>query len=151
MRYGRPIRLSAASYANAETAFHLVVRTHPQVGSLSLPIRDAIWQSALSQSDRPEVALHAAVLMPDHIHFVASPGTIDIVRWIGHWKSISTRSAWAAGQRGTIWQRRFYDRALRSVEEFGVALDYVLRNPIAASLVQDGEEWPHSWIRDIES
>ena len=32
-----------------------------------------------------------------------------------------------------------------------IALDYVLRNPIAASLVQDGEEWPHSWIRDIES
>ena len=104
----------------------------------------------MRQPDRPEVTLHAAVLMPDHVHFVASPGSIDLVRWVAHWKSIPTRSAWSAGHIGTVWQRRFYDRALRGTEEFEVAVAYILRNPGAAGLVAE-DEWIHSWVAERDS
>jgi putative transposase len=47
---------------------------------------------------------------------------------------------------GTVWQRRFYDRALRSEEEFHVALAYVVRNPVEAGYVQTELDWPHTWV-----
>jgi putative transposase len=146
MRYGKPIRLQASSYADRDTLFHLVVRTHPEVGQLALRVREAVWQSLIAFTHSADVVLQAAVLMPDHLHAIASPGRLDIVRWIGGWKSLSTRAAWGAGHRGTLWQRRFYDRALRGEEEFQAALAYVLRNPVDGGLVAEPLDWQHSWV-----
>lgn len=147
MRYGRPIRLDTSAYSNPENSFHLVVRTHPEVGTMPRPVRDVIWNSLIDQQSRPEITLHVCVLMPDHVHMIANPGTIDLVRWMAHWKSISTRAAWSAGHEGTVWQRRFYDRGLRGEEEFEVAAQYVLRNPSDAGLVTVDDGWPHRWAR----
>jgi putative transposase len=146
MRYGRPIRLPSDAYESREARFHIVVRTHPEVGKLSFPVREAIWRSLMTQRERPEVHLSAAVLMPDHVHLIAGPGSIGLVRWVGHWKSISTRAAWSAGHHGTLWQRRFFDRRLRNDDEFEETLAYIIRNPQIAGLIGEDGEWPHSWV-----
>ncbi|MFN8615782.1 MAG: transposase [Dehalococcoidia bacterium] len=143
MRYGRPIRLSPEAYANSDNIFHTVIRTHPEVGILPSAVRNPIWDSLLAEVPLGLVTLHAAVLMPDHIHLIVAPANLDLVGWIARWKSLSTRAAWTANHRGTVWQRRFYDRALRGEEEFGIAWAYVLRNPVDAGLVEEEDEWPH--------
>lgn len=147
MRYGRPIRLSPEAYANPDNIFHVVIRTHAQVGVLPLLVRNAIWDSLLAELPHGWVTMHAAVLMPDHAHLVLAPANLDIVAWVARWKSLSTRRSWTAGHRGTVWQRRFYDRALRGEEEFEVAMAYVLRNPADAGLVEEAAEWPHRFTR----
>jgi putative transposase len=101
----------------------------------------------MTQRERPEINLMAAVLMPDHLHLIARPGSVSLVQWVGNWKSIATRAAWKVGQRGTIWQPSFHDRALRGEAEFEDAAAYLLPNPSVAGLVDDDEDWPHRWAR----
>ncbi len=147
MRYGNRIRLPGGAYANPDHLFHIVVRTHPEIGKLPPAVREAVWASLVAETERERATLFAAVLMPDHVHAIVGAGEWDVVRWVGAWKSIATRAAWSAGHVGTVWQRRFYDRAIRGERELDVVLDYVLRNPENAGLVVDGETWPHTWSR----
>ena len=145
MRYARTIRLPAGAYADRETAFHVTIRTHPDVGALRLPVRAAVWASLLHETTGHAVAIAAAVLMPDHLHVIARPEDLDLVAWVARFKSLSTRAAWAEGHHGTLWQRRFHDRALRQ-PEVTVAIDYVLRNASTAGLVEHDADWPHRWV-----
>ena len=150
MRYARPIRLAPEAYANPDNAFHIIVRTHPEVGKLAQHVRGAVWESLMKEVDSPQVSIVAAVLMPDHVHLLMRPQSLNLVSWVGRWKSLSTRAAWTVGHQGTIWQRRFYDRGLRGTEEFEVAFEYIMRNPSNAGLVDDDVEWPHRWSRELD-
>jgi len=52
------------------------------------------------------------------------------------------------GERGLLWQPRFFDRALRSVKEYYEEVEYIHLNPLGAGLVKRAEEWPWSSVRD---
>src|SRR5262245_59840603 len=49
---------------------------------------------------------------------------------------------------GRLWQPRFFDRALRTVEENHEKVEYIHLNPVKAGLVSRPEEWPWSSVRD---
>ena len=51
-------------------------------------------------------------------------------------------------ERGELWQARFFDRALRTVEEYNEKVEYIHLNPVKAGLVQRAEEWPWSSVRE---
>jgi putative transposase len=51
------------------------------------------------------------------------------------------------GERGLLWQPRFFDRALRSVKEYYDKLECIHLNPVRAGLVKRAEEWPWSSAR----
>jgi len=145
VRFPKPIRLAPEAYANPDNVFHLVLRTHPEVGDLPLRVRETVWESVLEQRDGNRIVLVAACLMRDHLHLVARPGPLSIIQFLDRWKSWSTRLAWSAGHQGPLWQPSAWDRALRNEQEFAAAVEYVLRNPVAAGLVELTEEWPHAW------
>ncbi len=154
MRYPRRIRLAPEAYADPSNVFHIVVRTHPQVGVLPAPVRTAIWRTIDEQRSGDRVLLHAACLMPDHLHLLLQRGSIDVIAFMDRWKSWSTRVAWSAGHRGTIWQPSFWDRAIRGLAEFDQVLEYIIRNPLSAGLVGADEQWPHLFVavsHDAES
>ena len=52
------------------------------------------------------------------------------------------------GERGELWQARFFDRALRTVKEYNEKIEYIHLNPVKAGLVQQPEEWPWSSVRE---
>jgi hypothetical protein len=60
-------------------------------------------------------------------------------------KSVKQSSMGAANQRrgtdGELWQPRFFDRALRSVDEYNEKLEYIHLNPVKAGLVSRPEDW----------
>jgi len=89
----------------------------------------------------------AAVLMPDHVHWVVSSGD-DLARLVGCTKSISTRISWRFGSRGKLWQRSFYDHVIRSEDELRVTIEYVRNNPIRSGLVADIDDYPWSTVSD---
>ena len=45
-----------------------------------------------------------------------------------------------------IWQREYFDRYLRSEDNYSEKWDYVERNAVRAGLVMNVEDWPHRGI-----
>ena len=145
MNFRKSIRLHPSAYGSPDAAFHVVVRTHPEVGSLPSPVRNAVGPTITEQSSGDRIELLAACFMPDHLHLIVRPGKLDVISFLNQWKAWSTRVAWGAGHWGPLWQPSFYDRALRE-SEVAQALEYVWRNPVEAGLVADSDDWPHLWV-----
>ena len=93
----------------------------------------------------------AWVLMSDHAHWLIQLGeTEGLESLVSRLKGNSARKANAAlGRRGPVWQRGFFDRALRSDDDLQVVARYVIANPLRAGLVQrigDYPYWNAAWL-----
>jgi len=100
------------------------------------------------RADMTGVIVHAYCVMPDHIHLVLSPSaTCDIMRFVGEFKNLTQRAAWALGVRGAFWQRSFWDHFVRGDEDLARLLAYVLQNPVRSGLVLHAEDYPFSGVR----
>ncbi|MFH1313780.1 MAG: transposase [Candidatus Eisenbacteria bacterium] len=94
---------------------------------------------------RHEVAIWAYCLMPNHVHLVAVPATMDGLRLaIGkahrHYTfAINARMEW----KGHLWQGRFASCPLDE-RHLLAAVRYIEQNPVRADLVKCPEEWPWS-------
>jgi hypothetical protein len=47
------------------------------------------------------------------------------------------------GERG-VWQRRFWEHAIRDERDFSLHCDYIHYNPVRHGLVKSPREWKHS-------
>ena len=90
--------------------------------------------------------LTARVFLPDHWHAICAPvypTTISLVI-----KSVKQSSLSAINQQrgaeGELWQSRFFDRALRTVEEYNEKVEYIHLNPVKAGLARRPQDWPWS-------
>ena len=64
--------------------------------------------------------------------------------WIKMWKSMSTRALkLKLGLSGSLWQRDYFDRFLRSSDNYSDKWTYVRNNPVRAGLVSRVEDWPY--------
>ena len=86
----------------------------------------------------------AWVVMPDHVHWLFSLGnTFTLPRAIRQFKGISARSINRhLLEQGAIWQKSYYDRAVRSDEDLRILARYVVGNPLRAGLVQEIGQYP---------
>jgi len=94
-------------------------------------------------------SMHAAVVMPDHVHLLFTPhrdangvtyGFAEIMRGI---KGASARSVnRALGTSGTLWQSESFDRILRSHENARAVAEYICANPVRAGLVENEDAYP---------
>jgi len=86
------------------------------------------------------------ILMPDHVHLFARP-EIDArskVDWVQMWKGVSSRRITAAlFINPPIWQSEYFDRYLRSSENYSAKWYYVEQNAVRAGLVETVEAWPY--------
>lgn len=94
--------------------------------------------------------LHAAVVMPDHVHVIYSA-----LRRQDGWeftlpeimKAIKGKSArlinLALNRRGSVWQEEFFDHVLRSNDRVVDRVEYVCQNPVRAGLtaIESGYRW----------
>lgn len=86
------------------------------------------------------------ILMPDHVHFFARPeiGARPMADWVQMWKSVSSRRVAAAlAIKQLIWQSEYFDRYLRSSENYSAKWHYVEQNAVRAGLVETVEAWPY--------
>ena len=84
------------------------------------------------------------LLMPDHVHFFARPvsNADPKSHWVQMWKSVSSRRlAKALSLETPVWQEDYFDRYLRSCENYSDKWNYVCANPVRAGLVPDSGEW----------
>ena len=113
--------------------------------------RDAVRKLRMS---RP-FHIDAWVVLPEHMHAVWTlpRGDSD---YSGRRRAIKTafakalpKTEWrsptriAKGERG-IWQRRFWEHAIRDDDDYAAHVDYVHVNPLKHGLVDAIGNWPHS-------
>ena len=94
--------------------------------------------------------LTAWVFLPDHWHAIFFPRfPLTISRLMEAIKVGSTlRINEGRKESGLLWQPRFFDRALRTVKEYGEKVEYIHQNPVQAGLVRRAEDWPWSSVRE---
>ena len=92
-------------------------------------------------------ALHAAVVMPDHVHLLLTPlvddtgATYGLPQIVGAIKGATSRDInRSLGQTGHVWQSERFDHVLRSDESLRARAEYICENPVRAGLVETSDE-----------
>lgn len=94
------------------------------------------------------IDLEAAVVMPDHLHFVAELKSGTLSQLMHSLKSYSAKKInTLLNNSGRIWQAQYYDHAIRKNEALIDVIKYCLNNPVRAELVKDFHEYPHWFCR----
>ena len=98
--------------------------------------------------------IEAIVVLPDHLHTIwRLPNNDDdfSVRWrkIKHFFSISVNPGVTSDSKQRkrekgVWQRRFWEHALRSEEDWRRHIDYIHYNPVKHGYVSIPKEWQYS-------
>jgi putative transposase len=106
----------------------------------------SLVQDTLFHFDGERYRLLAWCLMPNHAHVVfeavAGHGLSSIV---GSWKSFTARRAnTLLGRSGPFWHADYFDRYMRTEDQFHRTVHYVEQNPVKAGLADSAEDWPWS-------
>ena len=114
--------------------------------------KDAVLQHCL-HDDGIRFQLHAAVIMPDHVHLLLTP-LRDEKGWpyslpiiLKLLKGASARTVnRLSGSTGPVWQEESFDHCLRSQESFAEKLEYLRQNPVRRGLVKKPEDYKWLWV-----
>ena len=100
-----------------------------------------------SAATKYAASVYAYCFMPDHLHLLTSVASgTSLINFIRYFKQLTAyRFRRFADYEGTaLWQRRFYDHALRREEHLSQVADYIWANPVRAGLVSDASRYPYS-------
>ena len=79
------------------------------------------------------------VVMPDHVHWMMQLGTVhSLSNTMQALKSITSRKL---GK--TVFQKGFFDHAIRREEDIKKLARYMVANPLRAGLVNNINDYPH--------
>jgi REP element-mobilizing transposase RayT len=149
LKFPKSTLLPAAAYGDRAATFHVTISAHPEISVFEPNVANVIWREVTAQIEADRIELLAACLMPDHLHMLARPRSVDIHTFVGRWKSHTTRRAWTAGHVGPLWQPKMWDRTVRDSDDLAATFAYILDNPVRSGLVDTWEAWPWSWASEI--
>jgi REP element-mobilizing transposase RayT len=116
------------------------------------PVRDLILQHCIFEHQK-RIQLHAAVVMPDHVHLLLTPlrdengWPYPLPKILKMIKGTSARNVnKLLGSCGPVWQEESFDHVLRSKESLREKIDYIRMNPVRAGLVMKPEEYKWLWL-----
>ena len=93
----------------------------------------------------PDAKCLAWVLMPDHIHLLIELGEIEplslVVQRIKSLIAVAINTD--RNKRQPVWQRGYYDHAIRTDEDVLMAAQYLVNNPIRAGLAVTIGDYPY--------
>ncbi len=94
--------------------------------------------------------LAAWLFLPDHWHAILGVRFAKTVSLVMESIKVSSTRQMNAGRKecGRLWQGRFFDRAMRTVEEYNETVEYIHWNPVRRRLVSSPGEWPWSSYAD---
>jgi putative transposase len=94
------------------------------------------------------IALEAAVVMPDHLHFVAALLSGTLPGLMRNFKAFTSKKVkLLIDYDGQVWQAQYHDHAIRKDEVMSDVILYCLNNPVRAKLVKDFHEYPYWYCR----
>ncbi len=105
--------------------------------------REHLLKTLAEASTQHQVAIHAYVLMDNHLHLLATPQSADGLsrmmqslgrRYVGWFNARHQRS-------GTLWEGRFRAGLIESERYFLACMRYIELNPVRAGLCGGPEQW----------
>jgi putative transposase len=114
-------------------------------------VADMIAQAILYNADiLGHYVLHAFVVMPNHVHVLATPA-VALPKLTKSLKGITAKRANAmlAMTGNSFWQEESYDHLVRGEREFEKIRNYIEENPVRAGLVREASEYRWSsagWV-----
>ena len=116
---------------------------------------DDLRASFIAARQRRPFTVEAIVILPDHLHCIWTlpPGDADFsTRWhdikarfaaqIPRGERLAARRL-KKGERG-IWQRRFWEHAIRDEGDYERHVDYIHYNPVKHGYAMRVADWPYS-------
>ncbi|MBX3119414.1 MAG: transposase [Fimbriimonadaceae bacterium] len=138
-----PVHLPNKAYRNRSTILFVTVCTNHRKKILVDAQAAKTIVEAWQQAEKWKVGRY--VILPDHIHFFCAPSerpAYSLSRWIKYWKALASKE-WPLPDQHPIWQIDYWDRQLRSHENYNAKWEYVRSNPIRHWLVERPEDWPY--------
>ena len=142
-RRRKTIRLAAEAYCQGNP-FSITIGTYDRYPwfqlhhQLSTTTVDILLGLARNRGS----SLYAWCIMPDHIHLLLSNDSIlDFVRLF---KGKLIPEGRLLNPRRRLWQRSFYDHALRMEEDLFEVAHYIWHNPVRAGIVDHAADYEFS-------
>lgn len=109
---------------------------------LATPANAQIVQASLLHDDGEKYALAAWCIMPTHVHVVVELQLSSLADVVQAWKSATSHAInKLQNRKGRLWRREYFDRFMRSHDQFENTVAYVEQNPVAAGLCDSPENW----------
>ena len=110
---------------------------------------DAVLAALEAARLRFGMRVYGYVVMPEHVHLLVSEPARGTLADVMHFVKLSSVKRLRLmrierGEIGSLWQKRYYDRNLRSYDDFVEKLRYIHRNPVKRGLVANPEDWTWS-------
>jgi len=144
------------------TYFFTLVTEHRRQLFREPEAADLLLEAVEKVRSRHPFEIDAYVILPDHLHAVWTLPEGD-TNFSTRWRLIKeaftrayirthgvlerSESRRSKGEQG-IWQRRFWEHAIRNEADFAAHLDYIHINPVKHGLVNAPRDWPYSSFAD---
>jgi REP element-mobilizing transposase RayT len=166
MNIGMVKKLEPSKWSEGISEFRATRRYLPHLqspGGYYFTDSNTFKRITLSEADRRKVlaailfhdgskyTLEIAVVMPDHFHMLLAPlqkpsGEFFSLEEIFH--SIKSFTAHKLRMR-RLWQDENYDHLIRDERDFWARYEYILYNPVEASLVERAEDYEFLYFKGM--
>ena len=126
---------------------HIIQRGNNRQAIFSTAADRQMLLGLLGESARKSgVALHAYVLMDNHLHLLATPSTVDGLpqmmqaagrRYVRYFND-------GQGRSGTLWEGRYRATVIEAERYLLACMAYMDLNPVRAGLVTEARDYPWS-------
>ena len=113
----------------------------------------AVAEKGARPTQAARMHLHAAVVMPDHVHLLLTPLSdengwpfplVDILQCLK--SATAHRINNLLYPSGPVWEEESFDHVLRSDESLNEKREYVRQNSVKAGLVDRAEDYKWLWV-----
>jgi REP element-mobilizing transposase RayT len=111
---------------------HPWFRVYPQLG-------DEAVQIVGNLASDLGIMIYAWCMMPDHVHFLMQG--FEVIEFVRLFKGGMTPRARAVEPKRRLWQRSFFDHAVRKEESLSDIACYIWENPVRAGIVPNPTEY----------
>jgi REP element-mobilizing transposase RayT len=134
------------------STYFVTWRLHPEQRIL-MELDRALVASAIKHFHGERYNLSGYVVMDDHCHAVVRPlGEFKLQAIMHSWKSYTARQfQLSSGRPCAIWQREYFDRIIRTEEEYWEKIQYMLNNPKKRWPETTSYEWAEWFVDDHQA
>jgi REP element-mobilizing transposase RayT len=123
---------------------------------LSPEARDIVLAACLHFHEK-RINLHAAVVMPDHVHIIfgilrdSNKEEYSLAEILNSIKGFSSHAINKIEEtKGQVWLDESFDHVLRHDEALNQKIEYLRQNPVRRGLVRKPEQYGWLWVRPAQ-